>query len=350
MDIAKDIGNAGREAAALRKDDRIEEALALLESLESGRTLNAAERAFILVGKADCYRFSGRENEAFDCFKQARDLNPANIFAQVGLGNLYLRRQQPQEAKGCFEYALWQEPHNKFAREGLIKTDRALGLSNTYQQAAKPAASTTVAPIVTTPVKPLTATEQLKERLRVNPKDIGAHFQLANILIQQDKPDDAADHLWNVLERDKTHAGALRALAQLDKPSKRPEAEPAPARMPETKPATLAAARQAEAPVASPKATTVTKPVEIPAPVSTPAPKQTPQTLEEFEVIVNINGVPREICTLQINIPAGIEDSADWEKSVGLTVLSHCENTKLFKEVTAAKPARRTLTRAPKPE
>lgn len=312
--------------------------LSLLQGLLDQPSLNHTNKAYIFVGMADCYRFSDQPEESLRAYQQAQKLNPDNVYAQVGLGNAYFLMGYKQKAKECFQHALKKEAKNRYALAGLVKVEKSLAQNPEDEPKLLPVvsaeASVTAPPVMITkltqrPRRIVTIPERvdpveaLRMRIAVNSADIGAHFLLASILVQRKNPDEAAFHLWTILEHDKHHTDSVRLLRQIGKPPERPV---------DTKNGTPASCVPSIHEMAS--VTSLLTPTY--QAVSAPAKKIENSTcLEEVDLDVVIDGARKTICRMQIEIPADIDMTGDWRKAIRISILTECPQTKLYKSEPA---------------
>jgi putative thioredoxin len=172
-----------------RSEGQIKKALdQLLAQLPVKGTAQALEAEIApLVAMAEEVLDSGDAARAENIFRQIAELDPHHPQVIGGLARALLAQGQVAEARGLLENL----PAEAASDAAVVRARAALDIA-----AAAPAEGT----------------EELERRLGADPDDHEARFELAGALMASGRRDEAADHLLEVVRRDRGwNEGAARA-------------------------------------------------------------------------------------------------------------------------------------------
>lgn len=234
--ISKDIFAAVRDAARVRKDEHNPKAALyiLTTAMQVNKDiLTPEEKSTLLTGMSDCYRALKQYTRSHECIRDAVMFDESNVFAQVSYARILQREGDLDGARAHYMRAKFEEPNNEYVQRGLAELDAMA--SPVLVAAPVPVAAPAVPeePAVPAFVPSGDLATDLRRKLELNPKEIGPRLLLAELLNRQGNTEDAAQHLWTVLERDSYNSQAKTLLRRMGMPPKRP-ATAAVAAEPET--------------------------------------------------------------------------------------------------------------------
>ncbi len=142
QDISQEISREIEDAYELFKVRRYDESIKMLKETENKIEKNYKEDE-CLFALGSINNFLGfnylalNENEnAQEVFEKALTKNPSSSQASAGLAEIFFLQGQDDKAKQMYEWAVKHNPENRFAVNGLIKTNRALGLPEDHNTLA----------------------------------------------------------------------------------------------------------------------------------------------------------------------------------------------------------------------
>ncbi|RJP18236.1 MAG: hypothetical protein C4527_29480 [Candidatus Omnitrophota bacterium] len=158
----------------------------------------------ILLKASDCIDFQQFE-EAKPSVERVLAADPDNLFARYLRGRIAFNLGEWEQAKTDFEFVVDADPFHSHALFQLVRTYTAMGKKKEAEMARTSLEN----------VKSLA--EEERERWRnykkTHPDAAETHFQLANIYLQIQRGNLAANELRNVLEKNPQHGNALLLLA-----------------------------------------------------------------------------------------------------------------------------------------
>lgn len=158
---------------------------------------------------------------AFASFQRAVELDPEDIEAQLGMCKLYLMTRSIDKAEAKADLILAKQPGHVEAGViksiALTKQDRvpeALAMLDKLQQANPDNADVFIARSEAHSAQkdPTTAEQVLLQGLAKNPRHLLLHLQLANLLTQQGRKEEAEKRFNDIVGLDPNNAGANMLL------------------------------------------------------------------------------------------------------------------------------------------
>lgn len=206
---------------------------------ESIDILNAAfkeepDSTTIYYNLGQTYKFMGKDDEAIDCFEVVLASNPDDVLAYNHLGCLYAAHGKHEKAIDQFRHALHVDPNHPIIHYNAALSYEALGRNDdaidSYESALrkKPGwldAIKGYSGLLHRCHKDAEAEALLRKAISLKPSAPNIHAALGNLLVQQNRIDEATECFDTALSLDKNNYAAISGkVALLETLGKREEA------------------------------------------------------------------------------------------------------------------------------
>jgi tetratricopeptide (TPR) repeat protein len=202
------------------------------QSLAPGYEAAAETRASLTVKRGEEFRRKGELDRAEAAFRQAAAVDPANVQAGLGLARIARARFDYEGAIRLIEGVIRKHPGSSeaLAEYGMIHVaaDEPLRARAYFEKTLRMEPTNEAAIIGQAGVDLLlrdykSATSRLRNSLTRNPQDSRAHSMLARVLLESNKPGEAASEAQLALGLDPFDVDALNTLAFVRATERKPD-------------------------------------------------------------------------------------------------------------------------------